>query len=529
MRATRGSVERVSSEPTTQPADGGTGGGSAGGGGPSDAGAGILSRPYRWVTVGMLAMILLAAFEALAVTTVMPTISRELHGGSLYALAFSGPLAVGVVGMVVAGNWSDRSGPRRPIFAAVFSFAGGLLLAGLATDMPLLVLGRLVSGLGGGGLTVALYVLVARVFPERLHTKVFAAFAAAWVIPSLVGPLVAGVVAQTVGWRWVFLGVVVLVLLAMFMVVPVMRQFTTGAGGGAGAGAGTRAGGGAEGEAGTDAVAVPWKVSRIVWSVVVAVAVLAASLAGEVSGALVWVLSGAAVVVAIVALRPLLPVGALRSASGLPTVIALRGLMSGAYFATETYLPYFFTSQYGLTPALAGLALSVSGLSWAGASWVQGRYSARISDVASFRVGIVLVLAAVASALGCSVLGLPPAVAITGWVFAGAGMGAMYPRLSVATLRLSTPANQGFNSSALAISDSTGAALALAITAAVFATLGGGSAAGAGSGSGAPVDVLAFTGCFIVSVVLGLLSLVVAGRAEPRLRHAERADVSGSI
>ncbi|UFS57928.1 MFS transporter [Subtercola endophyticus] len=499
----------MSSEPRIQPAGGA---GRDDGAGPSDAGAGILNRPYRWVTVGMLAMILLAAFEALAVTTVMPTISRELHGGSLYALAFSGPLAVGVVGMVVAGNWSDRSGPRRPIFAAVFSFAGGLLLAGLATDMPLLVLGRLISGLGGGGLTVALYVLVARVFPERLHTKVFAAFAAAWVIPSLVGPLIAGVVAQTVGWRWVFLGVVVLVLLAMFMVVPVMRQFAE-----------------KPGDAGASAPIVPWKVSRIVWSVVVAFAVLAASLAGEVSGALVWVLSGVAVVVAIVALRPLLPVGALRSAAGLPTVIALRGLMSGAYFATETYLPYFFTSQYGLTPALAGLALSVSGLSWAGASWVQGRYSARISDVASFRVGIVLVLAAVASALGCSVLGLPPAIAITGWVFAGAGMGAMYPRLSVATLRLSTPANQGFNSSALAISDSTGAALALAITAAVFATLGGGSAGAAASGSGAPVDVLAFTGCFVVSVVLGLFSLAVAGRAEPRLRHADAVDVSGSL
>ena len=62
--------------------------------------------------------------------------------------------------------------------------------------MPVLVAGRLVQGLGGGAITVALYVMVARVYPAALHPKIFAAFSAAWVIPSLVGPFAAGVVAQ---------------------------------------------------------------------------------------------------------------------------------------------------------------------------------------------------------------------------------------------------------------------------------------------------------------------------------------------
>ncbi|QWT24820.1 MFS transporter [Subtercola sp. PAMC28395] len=435
-----------------------------------EAEQGIFGRQVRWVTVGMLTLILLSAFEALAVTTVMPTISAELDGASLYALAFSGPLAIGVVGMVVAGNWSDRAGSKRALYTSVACFGGGLVIAGLAYSMPVLVIGRLISGLGGGGMTVALFVLVARVFPTRLHPKVFAAFAAAWVVPSLVGPLIGGIVAQTVGWRWVFLGVVVLVVLALAMVVPVMGQFPTVV---------------------TDE---PWKVSRILWSLVAAAAVLSASLAGQVSGPLVWVVAVIAVVVAIVALRPLLPPGALRAAAGLPTIIVLRGLVAGAYFATETYLPYFFTSQYGLTPAVAGLALSVAGVSWAGASWAQGKYSERISDVASIRLGIGLVLLAVLAVIGCSVWGLPPAIAIVGWLFAGAGMGAMYPRLSVAMLRLSTPSNEGFNSSALSISDSTGAAIALALTAAIFVSLG-------------------FTGCFVLSGVLAVFALTLAGRA----------------
>ena len=69
------------------------------------------------------------------------------------------------------------------------------------------MLGRLIQGLGIGGQTVALYVVVARVYPTAIHGRVFAAFSAAWVVPSLIGPFLAGAVAEYLHWRWVFLGV----------------------------------------------------------------------------------------------------------------------------------------------------------------------------------------------------------------------------------------------------------------------------------------------------------------------------------
>ena len=69
-------------------------------------------------------------------------------------------------------------------------------------------------------MTVALYVVIARVYPPVLHPKIFAAFSAAWVIPSLVGPFAAGIVAQLLSWHWVFLGVVGLVVPALLMIVP---------------------------------------------------------------------------------------------------------------------------------------------------------------------------------------------------------------------------------------------------------------------------------------------------------------------
>src|SRR5919106_1844925 len=83
---------------------------------------GILRGPYLLTTVGACALVFLAAFESLAVTTIMPIVSRELDGASLYALAFAGPLATGVIGMVAAGNWSDRRGPAGPLHASVAMF-----------------------------------------------------------------------------------------------------------------------------------------------------------------------------------------------------------------------------------------------------------------------------------------------------------------------------------------------------------------------------------------------------------------------
>src|SRR6185437_1553781 len=55
---------------------------------------GVLGPHFRWITIGMCALVLFVAFEALAVTTVMPVIARDLNGASLYTLAFSGSTAI---------------------------------------------------------------------------------------------------------------------------------------------------------------------------------------------------------------------------------------------------------------------------------------------------------------------------------------------------------------------------------------------------------------------------------------------------
>ncbi len=440
---------------------------------------GILGRGYRTVTLGICALIVLSAFEALAITTIMPTISAALDGAALYALAFAGPLAAGVVGMVLAGNWCDRAGPRGSLYASVVLFAAGLAIVGTAPGMPVFLAGRLVEGLGTGALTVALYVVVARAYPPAIHPQIFAAFAASWVVPSLVGPLIAGLIAQTLGWRWVFLGVIGLVASALAMVIPAMARLRRPAGG----------------------PTVPWNLRRLGWALLAAAAVLGVNLLADSKGLLFWIGPAAAAVIALLALRPLLPRRTLMSDVGLPSVILSRGLVAGAFFGADVYIPYLLTVRYGFPPLAAGLSVTVSGLCWAVGSWLQSRLGARLSHARSIRFGAVFLCLAIAAAGATAALTLVPAVAIAGWALGGFGMGLMYPRTSVATLEYSTVETQGFNSSALSIADSIGASLALAATAIVFAAL-------AGLGGAWP-----FAGCFALAVLPALAAFALAPRA----------------
>lgn len=451
---------------------------------------GVFSREFLWITIGSCALVFLGAFESLAVTTIMPLVSLDLDGASLYALAFAGPLATGVVGMVVAGNWSDRRGPLIPLYLSSALFALGLLVAGTATTMPMLVVGRLVQGLGTGAVTVALYVIVARIYPARLHPSIFAGFAAAWVVPSLIGPYFAGLIAQWFSWHWVFLGVVGLVVAATAMIVPAVHARLSG-------------------ESGDSSVR--WELGRIVFAVLAAGSVLALSLVGEVDAdPLVLVgLALAAIAVALIAVRPLLPTGALRARRGLPSVILLRGVAAASFFGAEVYLPYLFIDEYEFEPALAGLALTTAAIAWAVTSWLQGRMSTTLSNRASTVIGSALVLAGILPVLVTALWHLEPSVAIVGWTFAGAGMGLMYPRISTMTLAYSTPANQGFNSSAMSIGDSLGGALALALTGLI-------SLAFAGVGH-------AFAAVFAFTALLAVAAIAIAPRV------ASRGDYPGRL
>ncbi|MEV1240690.1 MFS transporter [Nonomuraea sp. NPDC050022] len=184
----------------------------------------IFGSAYRTATIGILLVITLIAFEGMSVGVVMPVISQQLDALDLYGLSFSAFLIASLFANVVSGLWSDRRGYTIPFLVGVVLFVVGMGLAGAASTKVLFLAARAVQGLGAGCTIVAVYVMIARVYPADVRPKVFAGLSAAWVVPAMVGPAVAGFVADTLGWRWVFFGIIPLVVPALVMLVPALNK-----------------------------------------------------------------------------------------------------------------------------------------------------------------------------------------------------------------------------------------------------------------------------------------------------------------
>ncbi|MFJ9773712.1 MFS transporter [Kitasatospora sp. NPDC101157] len=461
----------------------------------TDPGGGVLSGRYRALTLGIVSVVLVIAFEATAVNTAMPTAARQLNGLGLYAFAFSGYFTTTLFALVVSGQWCDRRGPLQPLFAGIAVFGAGLVVAGTAPGMWVFVAGRAIQGLGGGLVIVALYVVVGRAYPERLRPSVFAAFSSAWVLPSIVGPLVSGAVTQHLGWRWVFLAVPVLILLPLGVMGPALAR--------------------SEREhpvpRGAD-----FDRRRTLLAAMAAVGAGLLQYAGQ-RRDLVGLLPGIAGAALLVpAVLGLLPERTLRAGRGLPTVILLRGVAAGAFFAAEAFIPLMMTTQRDFSPTLAGLTLTSGGLSWALGSWLQGRPGAERYRGAMIRGGFVLTAVAIAGAALVLIPAVPSWTASVAWGVGGVGMGLTVASVSVLMMRLSAPEDAGANSAALQMSDALGNVLLTGAAGVLFAALGGGALAAAHDGAGAGASPGAFAAILLVMASVAVLGALLAGRVRAR-------------
>ncbi|MEU9078914.1 MFS transporter [Kitasatospora sp. NPDC048538] len=456
-----------------------------------DPGGGVLSGRYRALTLGIVSVVLLLAFEATAVNTAMPVAARQLDGLGLYAFAFSGYFTTTLFALVVSGQWCDRRGPLQPLFTGIAVFGAGLVVAGAAPGMWLFVAGRAVQGLGGGLVIVALYVVVGRAYPERLRPSVFAAFSSAWVLPSIVGPVVSGAVTQHLGWRWVFLAVPVLILLPLAVMGPALAR--------------------SEREHPV-AKGADFDRRRTVLAAMAAVGAGLLQYAGQRLDLLGLLPAAAGAALLLPAVLGLLPTGTLRAGRGLPTVILLRGVAAGAFFAAEAFIPLMMVTQRGLSPTLAGLTLTSGGLSWALGSWLQGRPGAERYREAMIRGGFVLTAVAIAGAALVLVPAVPAWVAAVAWGVGGIGMGLTVASVSVLMMKLSAPEDAGANSASLQMSDALGNVLLVGLAGVLFAALGGGSLAAAHEGAGSTGSAGAFTVIFLTMAGVALLGALVSGR-----------------
>jgi MFS family permease len=418
----------------------------------------------------------------------MPVLAADLHAIRDYGFAFSIFLTATLLGIVVSGGWCDARGPVWPVRVGLVLFGAGLVLCGLAPTFAVLLAGRAVAGIGAGLLIVAIYVVIADVFPSALQPRVFSLISAGWVLPGLIGPVLAGWLAENISWRAVFLLVAPLIIPPALALLPRLRPD------------GSR-------PAQPSATRVG---PRILAGVALAAGVLALQWGleglGRYSGsalAVAAVALGAGLLLVILGFRPLVPPGTLTLRRGLPTVITLRGLYAGTFFGVESFIPLMLVTQRGLSATEAGLVLTGATLGWTAGSFVQARPSLRLPR------HLLLVIGAAIIGLSQWALVLavrPPLsawVALPIWSFTAFGMGIAMSSTSVLTLRLSEPGLEGRNSAALQLSDSLGGALGIALTGAAFAAWHhpGGR------------DALLFTGIWLAAGTISLVAAVIGFRA----------------
>jgi MFS family permease len=400
---------------------------------------GVLWTPeHRVTTAGLLLVVTLVAFESLGVATAMPTMVADLHGQALYSWPFIAFVVPSVVATVLSGRLSDRRGPAFALLAGPVLFLAGLAVGGTASSMAALLLGRVLQGFGTGLLLVAFSILIAVTYTDRERPVIYAANAAAWVLPAVIGPFVAGLITVSVGWRWVFLGLIPLVFVGLALLMVVVRKLPAHIPGEQGRRASVLA-----------AVAAAIGVAALTW------AAQHPSIPAAIYGA-VGLLALAA------ALRNLLPAGTLTAKPGLPTVVASRALIGGAFAGLEVYLPLTMSAVHGYSPALAGLPLTISALGWSTASAVQGRFL-DWSREASLRLGFVLVAVSLVIFAFVSQPWFPGWMAFAGCAIGGAGMGIAIPAISVLLLRFSPVSERGFNTSAMQLGDWVGSALTVGL------------------------------------------------------------------
>lgn len=450
---------------------------------------GPFSSAYRIVTVSILALVTIIAFEAMAVSTVMPDVAVELDAVRSYGLAFSVMLTAQLLGIVLAGVWVDRAGPLPALLAGQVLLGVGSLVCGAALGLEMLLVGRAGAGLGAGLLVVVFFVVIGRVYPAQVRPRLFGMFSAAWVVPSLVGPPIAAGIASALSWRWVFW--VVVAPVAVIAAVLATRSHLIGATGSARV-------------SGRDRAAH----ARVAWlGLAIALAAGAVQL-GTYELELAW--SARTVVgvlgvlgVAVVAPR-LLPSGMWVMRRGLPTVMLSRLLASVSFFGTTTYVPLFLVSERGLSLGQAGVILAIGSIGWAAGSWIQSssRHDGRRERLITFG-GIGLAVGILGNLLTAA-LGLPTALVPVSISVMGLGMGLTTATTSVLMLGLSSEAEHGGSSTSLNLSDVLGSVLGIATGGAVFAALH------TTDGSDAGVFALMWSLTAAAAVVLAL-----AGRRVP--------------
>ncbi|MBO9452048.1 MFS transporter [Tropicibacter sp. R16_0] len=318
----------------------------------------ILRGRYAAASAVLAAGIALHAINITLSATMLPSIVAEIGGQDLYAWNATLPTLAAILSAAVTGRLLRRTGARLGFGLAALVFGTGSLLAALALSMPVLIVGRVVQGAGGGMLFTLCYSMIVVVYPEWLWSRAMALLSGTWGITMLFGPAVGGIFAELDMWR---LGFGIMLPVAGLFVVLTLRLLPK-----------TK-----RDHAASDPIAFGQLA-------LLAGAVLAVSL-GSIAPSPLWALVAvtASVLMIVTLLRRehtgrsrLFPRGA--ATPGAPLFLALA-VMSLLIFGinAEFFMPFYLQKLHAMSPLMAGYIAALVSIGWAVSEVWSARFTGR--------------------------------------------------------------------------------------------------------------------------------------------------------
>jgi len=414
-----------------------------------------ITKRRLWLILGALLLgMLLAALDQTIVSTALPTIVGDLHGGSHLAWVVTAYLLASTVSTPLWGKLGDQYGRKTFFQAAIVIFVVGSALAGFSHTMTELIAFRALQGLGGGGLMVGAQTIIGDVVSPRDRGRYMGLFGAMFAVATVIGPLIGGLCVTYLSWRWVFYINLPLGILALFVTGAVLPGHL-------------RRVGHSIDYAGTLLLAGS-ATSLILFASLGGISWAWGSVPSIACAVVGVVLAVAFVFAERVAAEPVIPLALFR-VRVFTAASAIGFVMGFAMFGALTFLPLFMQNVKGISPTASGLRILPLMLGMLGASVTSGRLVTRWG-----RYRIFPIVGTALMTVGAYLLSLIDA-SMNNWVLAfymfvfGVGMGLIMQVLVVAVQNAVSYEDLGVATSSATFFRMIGGSFGTAVFGAIYA------------------------------------------------------------
>jgi len=181
----------------------------------------------RWmIAVSVMTATFMVVLDSSVANVALPHIAGNLSASTEEATWVLTSYLVSNAIMLPATSWiTGRIGRKRLLVLSIILFTAASLLCGLAINMPMLIVARVLQGVGGGGMQPLAQAILLESFPPREHGTAMAVYGVGIVVAPVIGPTLGGWITDSYSWRWIFyinlpVGILALFLAGMFIEDP---------------------------------------------------------------------------------------------------------------------------------------------------------------------------------------------------------------------------------------------------------------------------------------------------------------------